>query len=283
MPKAELTIQSIYKSFSRVERQLADFIMAGRERIPSLSVREIAAAAGVSVAAVSRLARKVGFRNLKEFKLDLAREAARAPAYFYRAIEEGDSEAELVETVFRGNRRSLEDTLALLDKAALAAAVRRMAQARRLLFFGVGSSGFFARDAAMRFALLGFRAQVLTDPSEIFFHASTAGERDVAVGISHSGRTRITVQALELARAHGALTVGISNYLKSPLHAAASFFFCTSFPESRVTVTALSSRVAQLCLIDAMFLLATRFRKGPLDYDRINRGMEGLLRLPERN
>ena len=87
---------------------------------------------------------------------------------------------------------------------------------------------------------------------------------------------------MELARENGAVTIGISNYLGSPLSKASAFFFCTSFPESRVRVTALSSRIAQLGLLDAMYLLAARLRRSPMDYQRINSRMEALLRLPER-
>jgi DNA-binding MurR/RpiR family transcriptional regulator len=266
-----------------VEKRLADFILAAPERIPGLAVKQIASGGSASVAAVSRLVRKAGFAGLREFKLELARELAVPPSYFYKAIAAEDSDAVLVTKVFLGNRQSLEDTLKLLDPAALGQAVRRMIRARALLFFGVGSSGILARDAAMRFSLLGLPAQALSDPSEVYFRAATAGPRDVAVGLSHSGRSLVTVRALELARGGSALTIGIANYLRSPLHAVSDFFFCTSFPETRVTVTALSSRVAQLCLIDAMYLLATRLRRAPRDYEQVNRRMEGLLRLPERS
>jgi DNA-binding MurR/RpiR family transcriptional regulator len=281
MARVELTLHSLYPKLSPVEKRLVDFILAFPDKVPSLAVRQIAAGGSASVAAVSRLVRKAGFAGLREFKLSLAREAAAPPAYFYKAIGPEDTDAELVTKVFLGNRRSLEDTLELLDPAALAQAARLMCRARRLFFFGVGSSGFIARDAAMRFSLLGLPAQAPTDPSELFHRACTAGQRDVAVGISHSGRTRLTVRALELARAAQAATIGISNYLRSPLQAASGLFFCTSFPEARVTVTALSSRVAQLCLIDALYLLAARLRRGPQNYERVNRRMEGLLRLPE--
>jgi RpiR family carbohydrate utilization transcriptional regulator len=283
MPSVELTLNSLYSQLSMVERRLADFILASPERIPGLSVRQIASGASASVAAVSRLVRKAGYAGLRDFKLELARERAVPPAYFYKAIEAEDSDAELVTKVFLGNRQSLEDTLKLLDPAALAQAVRRMVRARALLFFGVGSSGILARDAAMRFSLLGLPARALSDPSEVFFRAATARQNEVAVGLSHSGRSLATVHALELAREGQALTIGISNYLRSPLHAASDFFFCTSFPETRVTVTALSSRVAQLCLIDAMYLLAARLRGAPRDYEQVNRRMEKLLRLPERS
>ena len=87
---------------------------------------------------------------------------------------------------------------------------------------------------------------------------------EVAVGISTSGHSAITVKALELAGQHGATAIGISNCLKSPLHRASNIFFCTSFPESRVTVAALSPLVAQICLIDAIYLLVARQKKDAL-------------------
>ena len=81
------------------------------------------------------------------------------------------------------------------------------------------------------------------------------------MGISTSGRLAMTVEALRLASQNGATTIGISNCLKSPLHKASDIFFCTSFPESRVLVAALSPVVAQLCLIDAIYLLVARQKK----------------------
>jgi DNA-binding MurR/RpiR family transcriptional regulator len=281
--KAELTLKSLYGNLSRGQKCLADFLLANSQKVPSLSVQAIAKAGKVSAATVSRLARKLGYRTLGELKLELARESAPAPGYFYREIGAEDSEEELIEKVFLGNMKSLEDTLKMLDKTQLLAAVRRILQARSVVFLGIGSSGFIAREAAMRFSMLGLPAYAFTDASEMYFRCSTSGQRDVVIGISHSGRTVLTVRALELARTNGALTIGISNYLDSPLQAASSYFFCTSFPESRVQVTSLSSRIAQLGLVDALYLLAARFRKGSADYERINARMESLLRVPERS
>jgi len=283
MSKAELTLKSLYGNLSRGQRNLADFLLANLPKVPSLSVQAMAKAGRVSVATVSRLARKLGYRSLRDLKLELARESAPMPGYFYREIGAEDSDEELIDKVFLGNIKSLADTLKMLDKAQLLAAVRRILQARSVVFLGVGSSGFIAREAAMRFSMLGLPAHAFTDASELFFRASTSGQRDVVIGISHSGRTLLTVRALELARANGALTVGISNYLDSPLQAASLYFFCTSFPESRVRVTSLSSRIAQLGILDALYLLAARFRKGSADYERINARMESLLRVPERS
>ncbi len=105
---------------------------------------------------------------------------------------------------------------------------------------------------------------------------------DVAIGISHSGRTAITVEGLRVAREKGALTIGISNYPRSPLREASSLFFCTSFPENRVKVAAISSKVAQMCILDALYLLVARHKEGLWDVERINALTERMMRLKTR-
>jgi DNA-binding MurR/RpiR family transcriptional regulator len=264
-----------------MERRLAEYILEEKERVPFLSVYEIAEAGGVSVATVSRLVRKLGYRGLKDFKVELARSSDSTAGYFYQQIGPEDSDAELIEKVFRGNIKSLRDTLDILDRPTVEATVKTLCAASRLSFFGVGSSGFLARDAGMRFSIVGFRAQAFTDPNEIFFHAVESRHGDAAIGISHSGRTAVTVEALRLAKAGGAVTVGLSNYLGSPLHEQSDHFFCTSFPESRVKIAALSSRVAQLCILDALYLLCARCRGTVEEIEGVNDRLERLLRYPE--
>jgi DNA-binding MurR/RpiR family transcriptional regulator len=232
------------------------------------------------VATVSRLVRKLGYRGLKDFKVELARSGGAGGSYFYQEIRPEDSESDLIEKVFYGNIKSLGDTLNLLDRDELLEAVDVIAGSNLLLFFGLGSSGSLARDAAMRFSFLGYKAQAFSDPNEIFFHARASGRGDVAVGVSHSGRTRITVEALRQARERGAATIGLSNYLRSPLQTESRYFFCTSFPESRVKIAALSSRVAQLCVLDTLYLLCARRREDLEQIEKMNDHLERVLRYP---
>jgi len=281
MSQVAIRLASLAPSLSGMERRLAEYILGEQERVPFLSVYEIAKEGGVSVATVSRLVRKLGCRGLRDFKVELARNAGSEAGYFYQEIRPEDSDRDLIEKVFLGNIKSLQDTLNILDRGQVAAAVEALCAARRLYFFGVGGSGFLARDAGMRFSFVGFAAQGFTDPNEIFFHSVEAEAGDIVVGISHSGRTVITVEALRQARANGCVTVGLSNYLGSPLHLQSSHFFCTSFPESRVKIAALSSRAAQMCVLDLLYLLSARSRRTVEEIEGINHRLEGLLRYPE--
>jgi DNA-binding MurR/RpiR family transcriptional regulator len=261
---------------------VADYILGNAEDAPRSSVQEFARAGGVSVASVSRFVRKMGFADFKDFKLELARETGGTARYLFEQFTPRDSDEEIARKVFLGTIRSIEDTLKILSLADLASAARAISTSRRLMLFGVGGSGYVARDEALRFCYLDRQAEGYMDSSQILLHALRVRPGDAVIGISHSGRSSITVEGLRIAASRGAVTIGISNYLRSPLRDASRYFFCTSFPETKVKVAALSSRTAQLCVLDALYLLAARHIRSLWDVEQVNALTERMLRLKPR-
>ncbi len=255
-----LQVSSLRESLTSAQRSVAEYIVRHSEEVPFLSVHELARRAGVSVASVSRFARDIGYDSFKNFKHELGRESQVKWDNFFEGATAGNSEEELLQSVFRGNMRSLEGTLRVLDWKQLFEAARELARASRVVFFGIGSSGYVAQEAALRFSQVNIQAEGYFDAYHILVQAERIGESDIVFGISHSGRSKIIVNALETAKASGAKTVGLSNYLQTPLHNASCYFLCTSFPETKVRATGLSSRIAQFCLIDALYLLVLRCR-----------------------
>jgi len=63
------SLASVQDSLPGAERQVAEWFLANPEDVPLLSIHALAAAAGVSVASVSRLARKAGCDGFKELKI----------------------------------------------------------------------------------------------------------------------------------------------------------------------------------------------------------------------
>jgi DNA-binding MurR/RpiR family transcriptional regulator len=278
MPEALPKIRSLAASLPAAERSIAERILADPERAARSSVRELASRGRVSVGSVSRFVRTLGFADFRSFRLALARETAHPTTSLFEAIRPGDSDDEIARKVFLGNIRSLEDTLKLVATPDLAAAARAIGKAGRLVFFGIGSSGNIARDAALLFSFMELASVACVDPYQIVVQSTQARAADVYVGLSHSGRSAITVEGLAQARRRGAVTVGISNYPRSPLARVSRYFFCTSFPESRVNVAALTSRLAQLCILDALYLLTARHRGRVRSIEEANILTERLLR-----
>jgi DNA-binding MurR/RpiR family transcriptional regulator len=282
VPGVLVKIRSQYSSFPSAERRVADYILGNAEDAPRSSVQEFARAGGVSVASVSRFVRKMGFSDFKNFKLELARETGTAALELFEQITPRDTDEEIARKVFLGTMRSMEDTLKILSLADLVAAARAISSCRRLILFGIGGSGYVAQDAALRFSYLDVQAEGCADASQILVQSMRVRPADVVIGISHSGRSSITVEGLRIARDRGGATIGLSNYPRSPLRDASRHFFCTSFPETRVKVAALSSRAAQLCVIDALYLLTARHLRSLWDVEKVNALTERMLRLKGR-
>jgi len=274
-------IRSLYESLPLGQRRVADYVLGHSDEIPFLSVHALSRAARVSTATISRFARSAGHASFKDFKRQLGTEARESFNGVYHAITARDDDEQIIAKVFSGNVQSLEETLKIVDRPALIRAAKAIAKSSRTVFWGIGSSGNIAHDAAMRFSQLGMPAEGCGDSYRMLTHAFRLKKGQVAVGISHSGRSAMTLEGLKLARQNGATIVGISNYLKSPLQAISDFFLCTSFPESRVKVAALSSRIAQMCMIDALYLLVARHTRGMLAAaEKLNIHTEEILRLP---
>jgi DNA-binding MurR/RpiR family transcriptional regulator len=82
--------------------------------------------------------------------------------------------------------------------------------------------------------------------------AALIGRGDVAIGISHSGSTRDVVDVLASARKSGATTISITNFSPSPITRASDVVLLTASPESPLGGEVLTSRIAQLCVIDVL-------------------------------
>ena len=67
---------------------------------------------------------------------------------------------------------------------------------------------------------------------------------------------------MRLARKRGAFTAAITNHANSPLARVASLTLVTSLHERKVHVASLTSRVAQLTLVDCLYItIAARNEK----------------------
>ena len=84
--------------------------------------------------------------------------------------------------------------------------------------------------------------------------AALLTDKDVAVGISHTGATLDTIDALAEARRHGATTVALTNFPRSPIVDVADLVLTTAARETTFRSGATASRLAQLTVIDCLFV-----------------------------
>lgn len=248
-------VRGVYPSLNRALRQAADVVLADPERLIRSSVSEVAAQARVSDATVVRLARQLGFRGYQDLKISLARDLVSPLESLGEDLEEGDSPEQVVRKVFSANIRCLQDTLQVLDPAEMERAAAILASARKVLVIGVGTSGPNAQDAANKLFRLGLSCEAETDGHLQVMKAALLTKDDAVLAISHSGSTKDPIETLETAAGRGVQTICITNNSLSPIARVARVRLVTASRETKFRSEAMSSRLAQASIIDALFTL----------------------------
>lgn len=158
----------------------------------------------------------------------------------------------LIEKVAAMNMSAIRDTSQLINPDSLDKAVEEILKAKRLFFFGVGTSGITALDAQSKFLRIGFLAYALADSHLQIMSAAHVGPGDVCIGFSHSGSTKDTVDTMRLAKENGACTIAITDAVKAPIIEASHLVLLTGStedPPGRL----LRSKIAQVHVLDLLY------------------------------
>jgi DNA-binding MurR/RpiR family transcriptional regulator len=250
LPGVLLTLRSSYPHLTRTERQLAAVVESEADRVVWLSITEFADRAHVSEASIVRFCRKLGLAGFQELKLRLAQEVTgeRAP----ESVAEESPAVRASRRVVERHRQAVGDTGALLSAAALGEAARLLMDARRIFCFGTGASQFTAMDAAYQLVRIGLPAEMFGDTHVQTMAAATLGDGDVVIGISASGSTKDTLQAVRTARDSRARVIALTNYRRSPLAEMADVLLLGAAETGPLEGGSLVGKVAQLVVLDLL-------------------------------
>ncbi|AQQ52920.1 MurR/RpiR family transcriptional regulator [Planococcus lenghuensis] len=257
-------IRGSYSQFSDKERKIADFVLADPKNIIHLTINQIADELNLAESTIFRFCQRIGFKGFQAFKIALAAEIVTPLKDIHEEIEEGDSMKTVSEKVFHTNMKAIEDTLGILDEAAIERAAAEILSARKIEFFGNGGSGIVALDGYHKFIRLGLHVAMNLDAHIQLMSASQLEKGDVAIIISHSGSTTDVLEVLRVLKEKEVTVICVTNFAKSPLSKEADIALYTVSEETDYRSEALSSRIAQLSLIDALYtnLMIARGDKG---------------------
>ena len=245
-------VRVVRASLPPAARRIAEFIAANAAEVVHMSVTELAERAGASEGSVVSLCRQLGAKGFHHLKLALARDLVRPIQFIHEDLERGDDVATIVEKVFLSDAQALQDTLKVLDRAAVARAVGLILAAERVELYGIGSAAPIAEDAHYRMVRIGINCKVVIDSHIQAISASLTNPKVAVITVSHSGSTHETVTAMRLAKEAGARTICITNFGKSPIQSYADVVLHTMARETEFRTEAMASRIAQLCIVDAL-------------------------------
>jgi DNA-binding MurR/RpiR family transcriptional regulator len=253
-----VTVRSLLPNLAPVERRVAQAVLDDPQGVAWRSISELARACGTSATSVVRFCRAVGLHGYPELRLALAgavaRDGAMAIAAASHDIGPDDDAAAITRKIAYADAQAVTDTASHLDITILVQVTEALAKASRIDIYGVGASGHVALDLQMKLQRIGRPAFAWPDPHMAISSASLRGAGDVAIGLSHTGTTVDTIDALREARSHGATTAAVTNFPWSPITEIADFVLVTAARETAFRSGAMTSRIAQLTVVDCLFV-----------------------------
>ncbi|HEX9139446.1 MAG TPA: transcriptional regulator HexR [Steroidobacteraceae bacterium] len=256
------------------ERRVAELIVARPHEVLGLPLATMAAFAKVSEPTVIRCCRSLGCSGFTDFKLRLAHSLASGHSFVHADVRPEDSVAEMTAKVFNKAASTLLQVRGQLDPARLERAIGLLAAARRVEFYGLGSSGIVAADAQHKFFRLGLPAAAYSDAHVHGMAATMLKPGDVVVAFSASGRTTDLLSSVDLARESGADVIGITA-LGAPLAARCTVAIEVVVDEDTDIYTPMTTRLVQLAIVDVL-AVGVALRQGPQLLARLQRAKQSL-------
>ena len=251
--KCLLTIKNRYADLTTTEQAVADYILQNSQDVIHMPIASFAENAGVVKSAIIRCCKSLGFEGYSDLKIALAMELSQNRKLNYNPyIDTDDDAGAILDKVFSSNVKTLHDTAEKIDRKVLRTAVSLLDQAKIIYIYAIGTSSGIAQEFQYRLMQIGKTALCINDVPTMKVSSLNIKEGDVAIGISHSGRTIATIEALQAAKKQGASTLCITSYPGSKITENSDYSIEIYSDEIDYPMEAISARIAHLSVIDAL-------------------------------
>jgi DNA-binding MurR/RpiR family transcriptional regulator len=254
-----LAVRAKLPEFTGALKRVAEQVLTDPAGAARATIVELAERSGTSPATVTRFCRALGFEGYAGLRLGIAAETGRARAAGWtvdigREIEPGDPLEKVLEQIMAADTRAMHDTAALLDLREVERAADAIAGATRVNIFGASGSALVGEEMQFSLHRIGVAAWAWTDVHNGLASAALLRAGDVALGVSHSGQTRETIEMLAEAGSHGATTVALTSFPRSPLAELSDIVLVTATQATTFRPDALSARHPQLVVLDLLYI-----------------------------
>ena len=260
-----LNIRSSLPYLNPALKRIAAYILDRPGELRLLTINELAKKCKVSESTITRFVKKINLNSFQELKISIVEELSLNYSenddadrkFIYEGIIRSDTTKSIIDKIILGSIKTIEDTKKKINIVEIEKAVSAIDKSDMLIFYCAGSSCIAAENARLRFNRIGKRCIIYKDNVEQAISASLLAKKNTVFGISNSGRTRSTVNALKMAKESRAKTVCITTFEKSPIvqYADIKLFThtVTSSEGSAFFQESMISKMSQILLLDILY------------------------------
>lgn len=198
----------VLSQFSDLDYEVYNFILRNSEKIPYMTIREIAKEAHVSTTTITRFCKKTGCNGFSEFKVRFKLDKNKE-----NNLKKGYDSSSVLDFFQRVNTESFQNKL---DEIASV-----IASKKHVIFLGVGNSGIIADYANRYFCNIGIFSTGINNP---FFPINLEFPKEtIIITLSVEGETDMLVENFEILKRSKVTIVSITNSNNSTLAKLADY------------------------------------------------------------
>ena len=263
-----LKLNQAYKSLSKGQKQLANYIMENYDRAAFITASKMGRIVGVSESTVVRFAYALGYDGYPELQKSLQELIRNKLTSVQRIQLTSDlKQDDVLKSVLKADMANIRATIDSIDNAAFNSSIDALLNAEKVYIVGVRSAAPLAQFLSyyLNFVLDNVITvnMIVSDAYESMVRISA---NDVCIGISFPRYSRRTIEALTFAKSRGAkLDSAFSPLAELADHALIARSDMASFADSLA---------APLSLINAIIVATSLQRKDEV-YERFSQ-LEGI-------
>ncbi|WP_334333288.1 MurR/RpiR family transcriptional regulator [Companilactobacillus sp. HBUAS59544] len=252
-----MLIKSYYDNLNGTSKDIADYLLKHPQNSSALTITDLAKETNSSISSISRFAKKLGFNNFQELKINLLTSTSekKEANNLFQEINPSDSLKDMAKKIFTSNISALNATIDTISQKQLENALKIITHKTSIAFFGLGASAIVALDGYHKFLRSDKTPLFANDYHMQLMMATTLQDSSCAVIISHSGENKDALRIAQKLREKNIATIGITSYGNSSLTKIVDVTLLSISEETNYQDEALHAIIAQISLIDTLFVL----------------------------
>lgn len=228
MDKIHKFYKENYKTLTKGEKKITEFLVKNPKKVMVLSALELGKEIGVSDASVLRFSKIMGFNKFNDFKNYIALELSETSPddRIVKNWDNFNSKNDIANKIVNADLENIKDFLLNVDFNEVNEAVDAIAEAKKIYFLGIGSSRAISQFMFWHIKRLGFNAECVNEGGlglyESFSHIKKG---DVVIIFAFPRFLNDEVKAVKLAKEKKAKIITITSNVFSEISFLSNIVF----------------------------------------------------------
>lgn len=254
----EKRIKSLFKGLSNNEKMIAEYIVENKKIIGEITSTQLAEKIGVGQSSVVKFIKKIGFTGYVAFKLQLERDLENEKRVNKNKIHSDicleDTLKELTQKTLLETIQALENTVSMIDYKNFEIIIEKIKTSEQILIIGAGMSSIVARDLELKLMKIKKNSIHYDSKQMQLMKLVTMTTKDLVIAISHRGETQEVIDVIKEAKKMNIEVISITSIGKNTVSTLSDYSLDVVSKEGVFRSSAISSRMAQMILLDSIFL-----------------------------